>query len=159
MKKIIFGLCLVFCCSGTAVFSQAKGSTYKTALGIKFYPGAVTLKHFIASDRALEGIGYFWENGFRLTGLYEFHGDIKGAPGLKWYAGPGFHIGGWNEKWRNRYPERGEIAIGVDGVLGLDYKIKEAPVNLSVDWQPSFNIVGYTYFEGSWGGFAIRYTF
>ena len=156
LKTFLFVLLLF---AGNSAFAQSMGSTYKTALGVKFYPGAITLKHFTASDRALEGIGYFWENGFRFTGLYEIHGNIKGAQGLKWYVGPGFHIGGWNDKWRNRYPDRGEIAIGIDGVLGLDYKFKDAPINMSLDWQPSFNIIGYTYFEGGWGGFAIRYTF
>jgi hypothetical protein len=50
------------------------------------------------------------------------------------------------------------VAFGIDGVLGLDYKIKGAPLNLSIDWQPSFNFVGYSYFS-NWGGLAIRYTF
>ena len=146
-------------CSGMAS-AQSMGSTYKTALGVKFYPGGITVKHFTKTNRALEGIGYFWENGFRFTGLYEIHGDINGAPGLKWYVGPGFHIGGWNDNWRNRYPNRkGGVAFGIDGVLGLDYKIRSVPINLSLDWQPSLSIVGYSYFEPGWGGFAIRYTF
>ena len=46
----------------------------------------------------------------------------------------------------------------VVGVLGLDYKIKGAPINLSIDWQPYFEIAKYPHF-GNWGGFAIRYTF
>lgn len=140
--------------------SQNTGSSYRTALGVKFYPAGITLKHFTQTNRALEGIGYFWEDGFRFTGLYEIHGDFNGAPGLKWYVGPGAHIQFWNEKWRDRFPERDKgVAIGIDGVLGLDYKINGAPINLSLDWQPSFNFVGYTYFEGGWGGFAVRFTF
>ena len=139
--------------------AQSMGTTYRTALGVKFYPAAISIKHFTKPNRALEGLGYFWNYGFRFTGLYEIHGDINGAPGLKWYVGPGAHIGFWNDDWKRRYPSREDgVAIGVDGVLGLDYKIKNAPINLSIDWQPSFNIVGYTYFS-SWGGLGIRYTF
>lgn len=158
MKRI----CLVLFISAitTLSFGQNTGSSYRTALGAKFYPGGITLKHFTQTNRALEGIGYFWENGFRFTGLYEIHGDINGAPGLKWYVGPGAHIQFWNKEWKDRYPARdGGVAIGIDGVLGLDYKIKGAPLNLSLDWQPSFNFVGYNYFEGGWGGFAVRFTF
>jgi hypothetical protein len=159
IRKILFFVLLTSITSLTA-FSQNTGHSYKTALGAKFYPGAITLKHFTQTNRALEGLGYFWEDGFRITGLYEIHGDINGAPGLKWYVGPGAHIQFWNEKWRERYPVRDKgVAIGVDGVLGLDYKIGGAPINLSLDWQPSFNFVGYTYFEGGWGGFAVRFTF
>lgn len=139
--------------------AQSMGHTYRTALGAKFYPGAITIKHFVKPNRAIEGLGYFWNYGFRFTGLYEVHGDINGAPGLKWYVGPGAHIGFWNDDWKHRYPSRADgVAIGIDGVLGLDYKINNAPLNVSLDWQPSFNIIGYTYFS-SWGGLAIRYTF
>lgn len=144
----------------SAVQAQSMGSDYKTALGFKVYPGAISIKHFTKSNVAIEGLGYFWNYGSRITGLYEFHGNVNGAPGLKWYAGPGAHIGFWNDKWKNEYSNRDNgVAIGIDGVLGLDYKINGAPINLSIDWQPSFNLIGYNYFEGGWGGLAMRYTF
>jgi len=80
--------------------------------------------------------------------------------GLKWYIGGGGHAGVWSDYWKNKYPTRpGGLSIGVDGVIGVDYKIQGVPLNLSFDWQPSFNIIGYNYFEGGWGGLGIRYTF
>jgi hypothetical protein len=158
MKKIILSILITACAFSAR--SQSKGSTYQTGVGLKLYPGAVTLKHFIRDDRALEGLAYFWDYGVRFTGLYEFHGDIPGAEGLKWYAGPGAHIGFWSSSWKDKYPDRqGGVAIGVDGVVGLDYKFSQVPINVSVDWQPSFNFVGYNYFEAGWGGVAVRYTF
>lgn len=158
MKKVVvFAFLLVIT---VTLYAQSTGSTYKTALGFKFYPGGVSVKSFIKSNVALEGIGYFWKDGTRITGLYEFHGDVAGVEGLKWYAGPGAHIGFWNDSWKRTYPTRESgVAIGIDGVLGLDYKFSGAPINISVDWQPSFNIIGYNYFEGGWGGLGIRYTF
>ncbi len=112
------------------------------------------------SNAAVEGLGYISSDGFRLTGLYEYHGNFNGVDGLKWYIGGGGHLGVWSDNWRNRYPGRNDgLAIGVDGVLGVDYKIVGAPLNLSFDWQPSFNFIGYNYFEGGWGGIGIRYTF
>jgi hypothetical protein len=139
------------------------GRTYQTALGVKFYPGSLSLKHFIQKNRAIEALGYFWQYGARITALYEIHGNINGAPGLKWYVGPGAHVGFWNTKWKDRYGRRdGGAYFGVDGVLGLDYKINKAPINISLDWQPSFSFgdpdFGYG-FEGGWGGLGIRYTF
>jgi hypothetical protein len=157
MKRIML-VALLFI-GATTVKAQNLGSDYTTAIGVKVYPGALSVKHFIKSNVALEGLGYFWQYGSRITGLYEFHGNVSGASGLKWYAGPGAHIGFWNNKWKSDYPTRENgVAIGVDGVLGLDYKFKGAPINLSIDWQPSFNLVGYNYFEGGWGGLGIRYT-
>lgn len=162
MKKLIVLATVLFMLTVQHVQAQSNGSSYKTALGVKFYPGAgITLKHFIKSNVALEGIGYFWKDGVRITGLYEFHGQINGAPGLKWYAGPGVHVGFWNEKyWNREYGFRRANALaGIDGVLGLDYKFKGAPFNMSIDWQPSFEFGDYGGFVGNWGGIAIRYTF
>jgi hypothetical protein len=81
MKKLLF--VLVFGLVAGASYGQATGSEYRTAAGVKVWPGGITVKHFIKDQVALEGIAYFWDYGFRFTGLYEFHGDINGAQGLK----------------------------------------------------------------------------
>lgn len=158
MRKAIYLTVLVTVLGVVTASAQKRSSSYSsqnytTALGVKFYPGAISLKHFVNGNNALEGLGYFWDRGFRITGLYEIHGDINGAPGLKWYIGPGAHVGFYNSKWG------GGSSFGVDGVLGLDYKINSAPINLSIDWQPSFEFGDGRGFTGNWGGFAIRYTF
>lgn len=136
--------------------AQSMGSSYKTALGIKVWDGAgITFKTFTAPNKAVELIGYFWKQGTRITGLYEIHGDFDGARGLKWYVGPGAHLGFYDRK----YYANGRTTGGIDGVLGLDYKINKAPLNLSLDWQPSFEFGEDRGFTGSWGGLGIRYTF
>ena len=146
--------------SGIRSNAQSMGSTYRTALGVKFLPGGITIKHFVADNRALEGIAFFWDHGFRFTGLYEIHGDINGAEGLKWYIGPGIHVGAYNEGWYrdNHYYSSGEASFGIDGVLGLDYKITGAPINLSLDFQPALELLYHPYFTG-WGGIGVRFTF
>ena len=148
--------------TASGLFAQSTGSEYKTALGVKIFPGAVTLKHFVSTNIALEGLAYFYNDGFRFTGLYEIHGNITGANGLKWYVGPGAHFGAWNDRWRKNnksYNGPNNFTFGVDGVIGLDYKFNGVPFNVSLDWQPSINLVGYGRFEAGWGGLAFRYTF
>ncbi len=150
-----------------AVKAQDMDYNYKTALGVKLWGdgGGITLKHFVRTNRALEGIGYFWRGGTRITGLYEYHFDFNGAPGLKWYVGPGAHVGIYNSGYDNYYGNGNAYYydsgayIGIDGVLGLDYKFNGAPINLSLDWQPSFEFGSNRGFAGSWGGLGIRYTF
>ena len=163
MKKKISTIIFIFLITMLSIsaFSQSTGHSYKTALGLKFYPGAISIKHFVAPNRAIEGLGYFWEYGFRFTGLYEFHGDINGAPGLKWYIGPGAHIGFYNDDYHHDHDNDDEAYFGLDGVLGLDYKFKGAPINMSLDWQPnfSFGTDGSSGFDAGWGGFAVRFTF
>jgi hypothetical protein len=143
----------------TTASAQATGSTYKTAIGFKFSPTAITVKHFVKENAALEGLGYFWKDGFRLTGLYEWHGNIKGAAGLKWYVGGGAHIDLWDNDYRNNHNGDGKAAFGLDGVLGLDYKFKGAPINLSLDWQPSVTFANDNYSNVDWVGVAIRFAF
>jgi hypothetical protein len=160
MKKIIIFLMMIGI--STVMYSQEMngGTDYTTAIGVKVYPGAISIKHFTNSNTAWEGLAYFWQYGFRATGLYEINGNINSVAGLKWYVGPGAHVGFYNTKWTSDYPNRNNgVAIGLDGVIGLDYKITGAPFDVSFDWQPSFNIIGSDYFEGGWGGLGIRYTF
>ena len=161
MKKQILGMGIFFALVMSSSFVEAQ-INYKTAAGVKFYPGAFSIKHFVTEKNAVEGLFYLWQYGTRITGLYEFHNALPGLgiENLNWYAGVGGHIAFWNNRWINRYPSRSsDVGIGVDAVLGLDWKIPSAPLNISVDWQPSINIVGYRYGEFGWGGVGIRYVF
>lgn len=161
-KQLVFSIIITL--FAMTAKSQSMGQSYTTALGVKVWgDGAgVSLKHFISNNHALEGIGYFWDGGTRITGLYEFHFDIDGAPGLKWYVGPGVHVGFYNERYyysNNNYNNSGGSYVGIDGVLGLDYKFNKAPINLSLDWQPSIEFASGRGLNGGWGGLGIRYTF
>lgn len=153
MKKLLVIVVLAGCFITNAK-AQSMGTNYKTALGVKVWDGGgISLKHFTTPTAALEFIGYFYRQGARITGLYEIHGPISGAPGLKWYIGPGAHIGFYDKQYGDR------TYAGIDGVLGLDYKINRAPINISIDWQPSFEFGDNRGFVGSWGGLGVRYTF
>ena len=154
LKALIAVISFTLLVSFSYAQSNIQSQEYKTALGVKFYPGAVSLKHFVKPEAAVEGLGYFWNHGMRITGLYEFHHNINDVNGLKWYVGPGAHVGFYNNKYYD-----GGTFIGIDGVIGLDYKFKGAPINLSLDWQPSFEFGDGAGFSGNWGGLAIRYVF
>ncbi|NOT76066.1 MAG: hypothetical protein HOP08_14160 [Cyclobacteriaceae bacterium] len=167
MKKLLIVCSVAFLglLSTTQVNAQAMNQTYNTALGVKVWGdgGGITFKHFVKTDRAFEAIGYFWSRGARITGLYEFHFDFPDAPGLQWYVGPGAHVGFYNNRYYdnnpNNYPNSSAAFVGLDGVLGLDYKFDGVPINLSLDWQPSFEFGDGRGFYGGWGGLGIRYTF
>jgi hypothetical protein len=153
---------LLFFSAANAQSKSANSSSYKSALGVKVWDGGgISYKHFFNSQNAGELIAYFWRHGMRVTGLFEIHGNITGATGLRWYIGPGAHIGFYDRGYVHRgyyYPDRRSL-IGIDGVLGLDYKFKGAPINMSLDWQPAFEFGDYAGFYGNWGGLGIRYTF
>lgn len=160
-KSTIVILAFTTCFSAGAQSKSTNSSSYQTALGVKVWDGAgISFKHFLDGRNALELIGYFWGHGARITGLYEIHGPISGATGLQWYIGPGAHIGfydGDHKNWND--PDDDHVHIGIDGVIGLDYKFRGAPINVSLDWQPAFEFAHGATFYGSWGGLGIRYTF
>ncbi len=159
MRKVLVLLtAFVVVVSSKLVAQKSSGinsSEYFTAVGLKFYPTAITVKHFISLDKkAVEFLGYFYDEGARITGLYEIHDNLIDIRGLQWYVGPGAHIALYNHK------HMGFTSVGIDGVIGIDYKINTAPLNLSLDYQPSIQLTKY-YGDRytSWGGIAIRYTF
>ncbi len=153
MKKVIVLMAILFMVKvNFAQNKTAESLTYKTAAGVKVWDGAgLTLKTFIADKAALEFIGFFNKTGTRITGLYEFHGDLNTEGNLKWYVGPGAHVGLY---------KGGTTAFGLDGVVGLDYKFTNLPLNISLDWQPSVEFFnGDPSFAANWGGLGVRYTF
>mgnify|MGYP006959305516 CR=1 FL=1 len=152
MKKLILSVFLVTAfITASAQNSTAEGPDYKTAIGAKLWTGGgISVKTFIKDNNALEFIGYFDRYGTRITGLYEIHGNLSSEGALKWYVGPGAHVGLY----------KGITAVGIDGVVGIDYKFTNMPLNLALDWQPSFELGSGTRngFNANWGGFAIRFT-
>jgi len=163
MKKLIFTTTLLLVCC-----FAAQSQDYKTAIGLRFgYPTSISLKHFISEPGAIEVFAgtarrsayYRWTN---IGAMYQHHSGISGAEGLRWYAGGGAAIFFWNyDNGFARRSEYGSTSIGVMGVLGLDYKFADLPLNLSADWLPTFYL-GDVYvggFGAGYGALSARYTF
>ncbi|MGQ7852832.1 hypothetical protein ACUN24_01150 [Pedobacter sp. WC2501] len=158
MKKLftILGCIALFALTTTSVQAQ----DYKNAIGGRFgsYNG-VSFKTGLNKGAMLELIGNFRSNsGFswvQLTGLYEVYNPIKGADGLNWYYGGGASVG----SVKNKVIDESDIYLGLNGVLGLDYKFKGAPINLSLDWIPTLRLTPDTDFYSGDVGLGVRFTF
>jgi hypothetical protein len=158
MKKVLFtilGCLAIFAISSTSV----KAQSYNNAIGGRFgsYNG-VSFKTGLNKGSMLELIGNFRSNHgvnyIQLTGLYEVYNPIKGADGLNWYYGGGASVGSMKVKGYD-----GDIYVGLNGVLGLDYKFKGAPINLSLDWIPTLRLTPDTDFYSGDIGLGVRFTF
>lgn len=134
---------------------------YKTGLGLRAGLGyGFTAKHFISQKDALEGLFVTRWNGINFTGLYEIHNTAFNVDHLYWYFGGGAHIGFWNgthTPWGSRIGSY--TVIGIDGIIGIEYNFQEVPINISADWKPAFNFVGYSGFWGGEGALSVRYIF
>jgi len=49
--------------------------------------------------------------------------------------------------------------MGLQGVVGLDYKFSGLPINLSLDWKPELNMIDNINFEPAALALSIRFTF
>jgi hypothetical protein len=149
----------------SGLFSTGKAQDYETAVGVRLgFAQSLSIKHFVGSDLAIEGLlGRYYYGGFNLAILGELHREQAfGADGLWWYYGGGGHLGsyGWtnnNPRWKDQY-NGNRLVIGLDGILGLEYNIKEIPFNVSLDFKPTFDLIGWQGY-GNGGAFSIRYIF
>ena len=127
---------------------------YKTAVGLRLGPNTaavsagITGKYFLNEKAAVEAI-LGVNNGLSICGLYEIHFPIDAVKNLQWFAGAGAYV-----SFRS-----GSSNLGAAGIIGLDYKFEEIPLNFSLDWKPELNIISKIGFESSGLGFSARYTF
>lgn len=156
MKK---GILVIVLCIG--LLSIIHAQDYSTGIGLRGgLSNGITVKHFLGDKLAVEGLLMTRWSGFEITGLGEFHARAFDVDRLNWYYGLGAHIGFWsgsNTSWGN--PGTSYTVIGIDGILGLEYNFSEIPINLSIDWKPAINLVGYSKFWPDGGAFSIRYIF
>jgi hypothetical protein len=132
---------------------------YNTALGIRLGgTSGLSVKHFYRSPMAFEGIIGGIPNGFSVTGLVEKHRLAFNERGLNWYYGGGAHVAAYSDRhYYSRfgrefdYRTSGEMGFGVDGIIGLEYRLPDnVPIAFSVDLKPFLEIT-----TGGEAGFAL----
>jgi hypothetical protein len=137
-----------------SLLNRLSAQDYKVAIGIRFSSASPTLsnsvsvKYFMNEHDALEGLVSFGTR-FGLGGLWERHQLIGNTPAFTWFYGVGGYVGFQNN---NSY-------VGPTGVIGLDYKFKDAPLNISLDWKPELDIIPAINFVPDAFGLSVRYVF
>jgi hypothetical protein len=168
MKKIIItSICLFFfvLISNQAFAQGARGNhdLYNSALGVRLgiYPG-VSYKIFISPVSAFELLGQTKFDGLIGTLLYEAHFQALNTARLHWILGFGGHVGSFRAgKLENPDGDTYNTdvtTIGIDGIFGLEYVFRTAPLTLGIDVKPFFDLVnpGPNYFDAA---VTIRYAF
>jgi hypothetical protein len=138
----------------------AQGQNYKTAVGGRIgYPLTVSGKYFLNESIALEGnVGFRGFSGYRWVALSAAglkHKPLEVLDRLSWYYGAGGSIFFWRFETLTTFASS---TLGLQGYLGLDYTFKKSPINVTIDWTPTFFINGYTPGLGTrFGSIGIRY--
>jgi hypothetical protein len=115
--------------------NRATAQDYRFAAGIRLsnstptLNSSITAKYFATDRTAIEGLLSFGSR-FGFGGLLEIHNKFN-TPGLSWFYGAGAYVGFQDS----------ETYLGPTGIIGMDYKFPNVPVNLSIDWKPELDII------------------
>jgi hypothetical protein len=145
---------------GGAVQAQtgSYNKDYSTAIGVRAgWTSGLTIKQFVGPSLAVEGMISAWPRDLSATLLLEKHQSISGARGLSLYYGGGGHARFFTHRYREVYYHKGRywyatgsagtgMGVGIDGVLGIEYKIPDVPVAFSLDLKPFFEVGSDGYF-------------
>jgi hypothetical protein len=134
--------------------AQEEPADYRFGIGIRLSNSTPTLnnsitgKYFITNRSAVEGLVSFGSR-FGLGALLEIYRPFS-TPGLKWFYGAGGYVGF----------ESGpsQTFAGPTGIIGLDYKFSNVPINVSVDWKPELDIIPDINFVPDAFALSVRFT-
>ncbi|GHE47553.1 hypothetical protein [Sphingobacterium griseoflavum] len=128
---------------------HAVGGRFGSATGFSY-------RYTLAEDRAVQGIMSLQSNSksrrFRLVGLYEFHKPL--AENFTWFYGFGGSVGSFRYKelvesttnpdgsiTTRRTDPKSELALSIDGIIGVEYAIPTTPLSVSLDVKPYFDFL------------------
>lgn len=130
----------------------AQEEYYRLGLGVRLsnaiptLNNAITGKYFVTDRSAIEGMASFGSR-FGIGGLIEIHNPTN-FEGLRWVYGAGVYLGFEDKK----------TYAGPTGMLGLDYKFADVPINLSLDWKPELDISPAINFIPDAFALSVRFT-
>ena len=129
----------------------ASAQKYITAAGLRLGKEnfGITVQQRIYPKGTLEAIGIIRNREVSATLLAEHHFGLLGRS-LNYYAGAGGHLG--------TQKDHGGFG-GIDGILGLEYKVAFIPLDLSIDVKPSVEISNAEDWFRVPTAFSIRYVF
>jgi len=142
-------ICVVFIILS---YSKAQAQDYRMALGARFSSRAalvntsISFKYFFRQSTAVEGL-FSVKKPMALGLLLEQHKPFV-AKHFTYFYGGGIYAG-----------FSGPRRAGLQGIIGLDYKIPIIPFNLSIDWKPELTLSKVVSFEPQALGVTARFTF
>ena len=160
MKKLMCSFLLI---AAICFASTVSAQDYKTALGVRLSSSqamvnnSISLKHFLNERTAVEALFSFGDP-LALGALVEIHKPLS-TSGVQWFYGGGGYLSFVKTYDPQNVKTGTDVNFGAMGVIGLDYKFVNLPLNLSLDWKPELNIVGDINFEPAAVGFTARFTF
>jgi len=159
------------------VFSTepAQAQQYDRSGGVRLGGSSgLTFKKFIVNEQAIEAIVSNRENGIQLTVMYLMHQpmNVSFNDNFFFYYGVGGHVGSENHGGIDKelsntdptnfnYAEKSYLTMGIDGMIGIEYRMLNVPITLSLDLKPYLNYLGFKKVKADFwdASIAIKYVF
>lgn len=167
MKKIFFTVLAM----GSFALSVNAQSTYDKAIGLHFGLGYinsvdVSYKQFISKASAIEINAGLVPNAVKLglgaSAAYQYHFPTGRIPGFRPYIGGGLSLSQTAFNEFHTYDDMATMTT-VFAIGGIDYKVKDIPLNLSFDLRPGLFIMrnarGSGYGNYTNINISVRYAF
>jgi hypothetical protein len=168
-KQLLFYLLVLM-----AISTQAQH--YKHSAGVRTgYTSAITYKYFIKDDQAIELMASGRNNGFQVTALYQFNKPMELSFNDRFFAYYGVGASAGYEKYTRRtsdtnvntptpvfaYDEHSYLTMGINTILGVEYRWLAMPLTIGLDIKPFFQFIGMRYTETHfWDlGVSVKYVF
>jgi hypothetical protein len=124
---------------------------YNHAVGVRAgYSSGISYKGFrLHKMWAVEADFLYNRHGLNISALYEYHHEPFKNKRTFLYLGGGPFGGKWDD----------EFALGVTAMAGMEYTIRDLPINLSLDWKPMLSLYSQIKPDLLDFGLSIRYRF
>ncbi len=131
--------------------SSMSAQPYNHSVGVRAgYSSGITYKGFFRHQMAaIEADVLYNRHGFNVSGLYEYHLEPFQNRRFLVYFGGGAFGGNWE----------GELSAGLTAIAGLEYNMRDLPLNFSIDWKPMLNAFRLFEIDLLDFGVSIRYHF
>jgi hypothetical protein len=155
MKQTFLSTLLVLIVSTVVLTAQ----DYKSSIGAKVGYGLVaSYKTFFNEKNGIDIFGGIHWGGSLMGGAnYSIHADIKSVDNLRWYYGGGANFFAWTAGTYNW------AEVGISGNVGLEYTFEDIPLNISLDYVPTFVVYetddfdNVRRFRSGYGALTARY--
>ena len=148
-RKKILGLF-----AAVLLYGASHAQIYKNAVGLRISGGSnlggagATYKHYLNEQAAIEAI-FAFRDPVGVGAMYQLHKPWNVLDNLNWYYGGGAFVTFGKEN----------VGAGGMGVIGVDYKFDNLPLNIALDWKPELAFAPKFSPNFNTFGLSIRYVF
>lgn len=159
MKKIFTTLVIMLAVASVA-FAQPRAIGGRLGWNTEFsYQHSITDPMYVDLTAGLGNIWSYWAYA-DVNAAFDWVFNIKGI--WNWFVGPAAGVGiGYGSYYKNYDIMPFQVNIG--GQIGFEWEFG-IPLNLTVDWRPMVNVLGFGNNSSAWNklynfGVGLRYRF